>query len=81
MVEKAFKSSRSKQIIANDSVLKLTSVNFQGAYPKISTSTLVLKQTKENGSIIYFQQNQKRQLLKLRFQKTDNLFRGKNQNR
>jgi hypothetical protein len=35
-----------KQIRANDPVLKLTSGQFSGAYPKISTSTLVLKQTK-----------------------------------
>jgi hypothetical protein len=45
--------------------------------------TSVLKQTKEviDPLFIFEQRNQKRQLLKLRFQKTDNLFRGKNQNR
>jgi hypothetical protein len=62
--------------------LKLTG-QFSGASPKISTSTAVLKQTKEiiDPLLIFEQRNQKRQLLKLRFQKTDNPFRGKNQNR
>jgi hypothetical protein len=42
--------------------LKLTSVN---AYPKISTSTAVLKQTKEViDPLFILSKNQKRQLLK-----------------
>jgi hypothetical protein len=44
--------------------------------PKISTST-VLKQTKIIDPLFIFEQRKKRQLKKLRFQKTDNLFRGK----
>jgi hypothetical protein len=36
-----------KQTRANDPVLKLASGQFSGASPKISTSTAVLKQTKE----------------------------------
>jgi hypothetical protein len=61
--------------------LKLTSGQF-GASSKISTSTAVLKQTKEIiDPLFILSKDQKRQLLKLRFQKTDNPFRGKNQNR
>jgi hypothetical protein len=48
--------------------------------PKISTST-VLKQTKIIDPLFIFEQRKKRQLKKLRFQKTDNLFRGKIKNR
>jgi hypothetical protein len=56
MVEKPLNRQDNKQIIANDSVLKLTSGQFSSAYPKISTSTLVLKQTKVMDPLFIFEQ-------------------------
>jgi hypothetical protein len=78
MVEKHLNRQDNKQIIANDS--KLTSGQFSSAYPKISTSTLVLKQTKIIDPL-FFLQKIKTSVIKTEISKTDNLFRGKNQNR